>query len=429
MKVRYFTTRPGRNGPRYFWQPAAALQAQGWKLERLPDDKPAAVARAEQLNAELDAWRAGSPLSSSSRADGGVAPPTEVGQASRAAAGGARSHNLKPYVQPRTMAHLIRDYEKSRFFTEKAPATRDSYKLNMKIIEAWAGDFQVAAIGPARVQKLYESLYKATPSKASHVVAVLRILLQHAVRLEWVRSNAAEKPGTVGQPFAGKLWPQDAVDLLVEVADRKTAAYPQGRSSIGTAVLVNHWLGQREADVLKLTRAAYRDGTFFITQNKTAARVAVPHSPEVALRIEQEKQRQKARGIESAVFLILCEATGQPWDQKKFQVAFAELRADAARIWPAFFGDDDTELAFTDLDFRHLRHTAVTELGNAGATDIEIAAITGHTLSSVKAILERYLVRTATQAGNATAKRLAARALFGAGAIIAAAERLTKERE
>jgi hypothetical protein len=56
---------------------------------------------------------------------------------------------------------------------------------------------------------------------------------------------------------------------------------------------------------------------------------------DVALRIEQERQRQKERGIESATHLILAEDTGQPWEQKRFQVMFAEIRKAAAAIWPA----------------------------------------------------------------------------------------------
>ena len=59
-----------------------------------------------------------------------------------------------------------------------------------------------------------------------------------------------------------------------------------------------------------------------------------------------------------------------------------------------------------DLDFMHLRHTAVTRLAEAGCTTPEIAAISGHGLATVEKILELYLVRTSTMADNAFAKRL-----------------------
>lgn len=398
---RYFVEQSGRQGPRFFWKPGKDLRAEGWKMERIPEAELRAAAadesdlraeaykRAEQLNGEVDRWRKG------------LAPVVTGGAAARPSSGA---------IKPRTVAHLIREYKKSRFFTDRAPATRASYTFNMNLIEAWAGDIAAASIGPARVQKLYESLYAATPAKANHVVAVLRILLQHAVRLEWVRSNAAEKPGLTGQPFTGRLWPIDAVSLFVETADRMRL------HSVGTAVVVNHWIGQRQGDVLALTRGAYRDGRFHIAQQKSRGRsvIAVPHSPWIAARIEAELGRQATRRgnvallpeVEETAPLLLCETTGRQWGASHFRHVFAEIRAAAAGKWGTFFLPGGAELAMLDLDFMHLRHTAVTELALAGCTIPEIAAITGHTIKSVYSILQRYLVLSTGLADAAMAKRL-----------------------
>jgi hypothetical protein len=428
---RYFAEHPGRAGepPRFFWKPGPALRAEGWKLERIPAEeirnacadegelRAEAFKRAEQLNAEVDRWRQGlAPLSaprSDARASGGV--------------GGAAADRASPRpegpIKPRSIAALIREYKKSRFYLDRAENTRASYRLNLNIIEAWAGDMPASAIGPARVQKLYESLYAATPAKASHVVAVLRILLQFGIRIEWLRSNAAEQPGIVGAPFAGKLWPLDAVSLFVEQADR------MGWHSIGTAVVINYWLGQREADVLGLMDSSYRDGRFHITQEKTDATIAVPHAPWVAGRIEAELKRRDARlaaklaGKVVAIGdarevagrndrpLLICETTGEPWAASYFQHMFAKIRAAAADDdkgagWHTFTMPDGSEQPLAELDFRHLRHTAVTELALASCTIPEIASITGHTIKSVHAILQRYLVMNSAIAAAAMAKRL-----------------------
>jgi hypothetical protein len=393
---RYFVEHAGAGElPRMFWKPGKALRAEGWKMERIPAEeirnacgdegelRAEAFKRAEQLNAEVDRWRQGlAPVASAA-----VERPSDA------------------QIKPRSMAALIREYKRSRFFTDRAPATQASYRLNCNIIETWAGDMPVAAIGPARVQKLYESLYATTPAKANHVVAVLRILLQHAVRVEWVRQNAAEKPGMVGQPFAGMLWPLDAVSLLVEQADR------MGWHSIGTAIVVNYWLGQREADILNLVDSSYRDGRFFIEQEKTGATIAVPHSPWVAGRVEAERARRDARKVVMLEArndrpIILCETTGEPWKASHFRHTFARIRTAAALEWSAFTLADGAEILLTDLDYRHLRHTAVTELAIAGCTIPEIAAITGHTIKSVHAILQRYLVMSSALADTAMAKRL-----------------------
>ena len=383
VKVRYFVKLRGAEGPRYFWQPSGTLRELGWKSERLPEDLTAAIARAQQLNAELDAWRKGEP-----------APQAETTRPKATPRKGAPQHG--------TISHLIQLYRQSRFYPTN-PKTQRSYEQNLRVIEGWAGDATVAAIGPKRVQKLYDGLRVKTPSKANAVITMLRILLSHGVREQIIRTNAAEKPGLISQPFSGKLWPRDAVDLFVEVADRA------GLHSVGTAVVINHWLGQRQADVLTMKRAAYRNGILHVTQRKTNARVEVPHSPMVEARIEAELDRQKARKIETTpeAALLLCETTGAPWKEDHFRHVFAEIRETTAEKWGVFFLDDGSSVNMLELQFMHLRHTAITRLAIAGCTPLEIAGITGHTIKSVEQILDRYLVRTSDLAAAAAAKRLA----------------------
>lgn len=380
VKVRHFIEKPGASGPRYFWQPSAALRAMGWVPERLPESLHAAIARAEELNRQLDAWRTGT--------DDAVL---------------AKTPPRGP--QPGTFADLIRRYKASRFFTDKEDTTKRGYLQNLKVIEEWAGDVQVGAIGAPRVQKLYDEIRAKTPSKANAVITMLRILLAHGRRAGMVATNVAEKPGLIGRPFSGKIWPIDAVALFVEVADR------MGYSSVGTAVIVGHWIGQRPGDIVAMPRAAYHDGRFWITQSKTGARVAVDHSPWVAERVEDMLANRKVEALlpkTKEPALLICEATGKPWVHDTFSHAFADIRAMVAAEWPAFEMSDGSTVETNGLLFRHLRHTAVTELANAGCTDIEISGITGHTLKSVKEIIGRYLVRTSDLAGAATKKRLAA---------------------
>ena len=91
-------------------------------------------------------------------------------------------------------------------------------------------------------------------------------------------------------------------------------------------------------------------------------------------------------------------------------VAFSPpVRAAAALEWNTFYLEDGSEVATADLQFMHLRHTAVTELAIAGCTTLEIAGITGHTIQSVNQILERYLVRTSDLAAAGAASAWNAR--------------------
>ncbi len=71
-------------------------------------------------------------------------------------------------------------------------------------------------------------------------------------------------------------------------------------------------------------------------------------------------------------------------------------------IWTT--GDAILQAGLDGLRFQDLRRTAVVRLAEAGRTDPEIAAITGHSLKRSKQISETYLPRTAEMARNAMAK-------------------------
>src|SRR3546814_619213 len=60
-----------------------------------------------------------------------------------------------------------------------------------------------------------------------------------------------------------------------------------GRWSVGTAVILNEWIGQREGDVLGMLRSAYQDGALRFEQSKTKVDIdlpvdLVPHHPGVS---------------------------------------------------------------------------------------------------------------------------------------------------
>jgi hypothetical protein len=400
MRVRYLIRRDGPEGrlPRYFWQPSRGLREAGFRPRRVPDTwrdlvdpehiEAAAIAAAQKLNAELDRWRQG-----------------------RMEAGAAQAPKPTP-VAERTVAALIADYKAGRHYRALAPKTRYEYSNMLRIIEGWCGAEPLRAMNKARLVRLYEDLYPRTPAQANAVMRVARLLFAHATRQGWRHDNPAEKLGLIGLEKTGRIWPREAVTAFVAAADR------MDRHSIGTAVLLNEWLGQREADLLALPRNLLDPRGLVIHQRKTRARVALPIAsvPPLVARIEAELARQAERGC-SGLSLLLCETTGKPWGADHFRHEFAAIRTALAAETPRFAvdyvprnADPAAADAFTmptrDLWFMHLRHTAVVRLAEAGATIAEIAAITGHRLETVNKTIEHYLVRTAPQAAAAFQKRL-----------------------
>lgn len=370
IKVRYFVEKraakaAGPHGRRFFWQPSAALRRAGWMPRRLPGasvhDRPAALAAAERLNAELDAWRKGTD----------AAPRGPV---------------------PGTLDELIARYKASRNFQERlAPKTRRIYSQMLDLASRWAGDQYTAAITVRALQDYYDKLQARTPAQANSMIRTLSMVIAWGVRMGDLDRNVAQAIETIPTKPAVRLWSPEAVATFVETADRL------GRHSIGTAVLLNSWLGQREGDVLRLPRHLYRDGALHVTQRKTGARVELPIDlvPHLAERLRAELARQDARGV-AATALIVSETTGRPYGEDNFRHRFAEIRAEAAKVLPEIDG----------LLFMWLRHTAVTRLAEANCELATIAAVTGHSLAGAQKILGRYLVRTAELARVAFTKRL-----------------------
>lgn len=390
LKVRHLVVKGPAHAPRFYWQPSADLRAAGWKLQRLHGDQAAAIARAEQLNGEVDAWRQGEAPASA---------PATAPKGRRAA--------------PGTVSALVADYKRSRFWPANAK-TRKGYEWCLGMIEDWAGDMPARAITPPAVQAFYESQLRRvegsgrkrrvieTPAKAAAAVRVLRVLLQVGVRLGYVTSNAAARPGVgLVRKREPQLWTPEQVAHMAATADA------MGWRSIGTAILLNDWLGQRVSDVLALPPHQVEAGALVILQGKRRRRVALPLHlvPHLVERLQAERARDGA--VVSATHLLVHEGTGQPWRLFTFDHVFAAIRAKAAAGDPAIGLPALPSCA--GLWFAELRHSAVTRLHEAGVDELGIASITGHTAQSVRQLLDRhYLIRTAKGAERAFRARLAA---------------------
>lgn len=416
VKIPYLVSKPGKGGlPRWFWQPAKVLRDLGWRAQRIPDDhasyadpralEAAAIAKARRLNEELDAWRQG------------TAPATDAPTAAPASPAPVRQA-----PPPGSLAAVVTSYKASRFYLPRKPKSKRAYSQSIAVLEAWGQKGGVSvparAITPKMVQDFYTKLHAKTPAVANNAVRMLHILMEHARRENIITINPAHRPGLISAPPSGLVWPREAVELFVRIADAN------GRHSIGTAVLINEWLGQREGDILGLQRRALRRaGDMMFIQGKTRAGVVLPIDmvKPLADRLEAELGRQDAAlgnvvpVDQKARHLIVYEPTGAPYNEHTFRHEFARIRDLVAAEVPSFevdypvydaAGGITFEVKTTDLVYMYLRHTAVVRLGEANCEPGLIRGVTGHTLSSVNTILERYMVRTGEMARQAFAKRL-----------------------
>lgn len=362
ISIRHFVAKQRGDGTmRYYWQPTKALIDAGFKTERLPDTKSDALHRAEELNRAVDEWR------------------------------------KDPALQPNTdkagsVDAMIRAYKKSRFYKELKPSTEKEYRRYLKFISAWAGGEQARSITPKMVSTLYEEQLAKYPRAAGMLIAVLRRLFWFGERANFISPNAnpARNPGIRNKPKKTEIWSEEAVIHFVATADKL------GLFAVGTAVMVNEWLGQRPGDVIALQMNQYQDGVLQLIQSKTGAEAFLPidEAPQVQKRLEQQIAINQARGDKCAA-LLQHSRFAEGYSPSGFMKAFTTVRDEAAKTMP--------EIA--ELQFKALRHTAITRLGEAGCTPQEIAAISGHSLKTCVHILNTYNVATKKMARSAFRRR------------------------
>lgn len=381
-KVRYLVQK----GHAFYWQPGRRLRAEGWAPRRIhAADWFDAARQADALNGQLDAWYA-------ARAERRMAAPA---------------------APEGTVGDLVEAYRRSRFFTDLQPATRADYAAALDWMDEAFGSLPWAALTRVRLQQVYQLERRKHHRRANKRMDTIRRVFArardifepgHPCHVPAV-ANPATGMGLVGTRPRRLLWPAAAVDFMVDFADRA------GRPSIGDAILFGAWFGPNPKDLLRLPANLREGGEFVFRRSKTGQAAVLPVSAVPALLARYEAARGRNAAFDPApVTLFVNERTGRAWNQFTFTHELAALREAAARECPAFpadfvvDGDGPAEVATVELEFRYLRHTAVTRLGEAGVPPRRIAAITGHSQKSVISILEVYTLTTVHAARAAIAQ-------------------------
>lgn len=191
------------------------------------------------------------------------------------------------------------------------------------------------------------------------------------------------------------------------------AADAMGRPSIGDAIYLGLFTGQRQTDRLALKDEGLLNGRRHFRQSKTGALVAIKEAPQLARRLTAAKLRVaglkgKFDRRETADTIVVDETTGQPYNEHTYRHLFAEVRALAIRgseVPPvpacptlAFINDRGLPDAKHDQD---LRDTCVMLFDPAGNDLLSICDVTGHSYQSAQLIMKHYRARNAARADAA----------------------------
>jgi integrase len=231
-------------------------------------------------------------------------------------------------------------------FPRLKPSTQVMRRNILERFRAKHGDKPVNQLEHRHIDDIIVEMAK-TPHAANNLLKVLRHLLEHAIDINLIKSNPAlrvKKLKTTGDGV--HTWTEDEVIQF------------EARHPIGTApYLALHSLldtGQRKSDAVRMGWQHVRNGKIAVRQEKTDTPLLIPIAPELA---------QALASVPRTNMTFLLTARGAPFTAAGFGNWFRD-RCDEARL--------------PQCSAQGLRKLAATRLANAGCSEREIMAITGH---------------------------------------------------
>lgn len=283
----------------------------------------------------------------------------------------------------RNLPHLVREWESSQFYKAKKPRTQQGYSYHAGLVLDWSdatGHKPVAALTRDAIES-FLTIYDDRPTTRRHVKIVLKMLLDHAVALEWRGDNPAARIKVAAPKSKVKIWERE------DVMAGAWACVMAGQAPLAALMLTEWEIGQRLTDTRMFRWGGeYKpeERAFKFWQEKTDSYVTIPVSDALSGLLECVRPAD-------SLYLFVDRATGKPFAEQRLGHVWAAIREAAG---------------FSDrLQVRALRHSCVVQLARAECTVPEIASITGHSPFSVEQILQKYLPRDNQVAWNAQRKR------------------------
>jgi integrase len=281
-------------------------------------------------------------------------------------------------IPPRgTLLSVLQGYQQSEDFTGLAASTRRSYVALIVRIEKAFADFPLAALNDRRTRGVFKDWrdqIAATSGRrqADYAWTVLARVLSWGLDRGLVAANPCEK--------GGRLYRGSRAEKIWTAAD-EAAFLERAPAHLNLPLTLALWTGQRQGDLLRLPWSSYDGKHIRLRQSKGGKAVMILVGAPLKAALDAAQKRSP---------IMLTNSDGQPWTSDGFRASWRKACAAAG---------------VRDVTFHDLRGTAVTRLALVGATEAEIANITGHSLRDVHAILDRhYLARDPALGDNAIRK-------------------------
>jgi integrase len=250
-------------------------------------------------------------------------------------------------TKPGTMRALaVSYYNSAAFRADLKPNTQATQRALIDPFCREHGDKSVAGLRREHVIKLMAARAER-PGSANALRQALRALMKHAIDIGLRTDNPTRDVKRLRVRSNGHhSW----TDAEIEQFE---ARHPIGsRSRLALALLL--YTGQRRGDIIRMGRQHIRDGVLHVRQDKTGVELAIP--------VHQTLARVLAESS-SGQMTFLVTAWGKPLAATSFSHWF-RARCDEAGL--------------PHCSAHGLRKAAARRLAEAGCTQHEISAITGH---------------------------------------------------
>jgi integrase len=257
-----------------------------------------------------------------------------------------------PIISPRreflpgTMNALAVAYFTSMGFRSLKPSTQSFYRSLIDRLCKDAGDNRVALLQRRHVVAMMAERSVIGPDSANGLRKVLRGMMKHAIEIGLRQDDPTRDVRAIRSKSDGyHSWTDD------EIAQFE-ACHPVGsRARLAFALLL--YTGQRLSDVIRMGPQHIRNGLLRVKQVKTGAELLIPVAP----------QLQEIIAATEGQMIFLMTQYDKPFSQDGFGHWF---RAECNKA------------GLPHCSAHGLRKACARRLANAGCSQHEIAAITGH---------------------------------------------------
>jgi len=287
----------------------------------------------------------------------------------------ADSAVLAPEAVKGSMAWIVCKYRESKRYQKLADNTLASYRPWLRDLETTFGHIRVAAFGRTQIVDYVEAAPAGTQAVAATVI-------RNIFKLAYYHGLISANPAIGLEAEKGKsrntVWSDREFERMLSACQAHQEA-----DALIAGLHAMLYTGQRPSDALRLSLRDLKDnGRLEITQQKTGREISIPLHAKLKPFFELAKM--------AGHMFIVTSTRRRPVPPVTFGKWFREVRKAAG---------------LEHLQMRDLRRTSVTQLKKLGATDEEVTAISGHSLSSFKTrMADVYTARDSEFADSAIRK-------------------------